>query len=308
MKDLQSQRSGFLLVGTDITERRIMEEQLANAQKLESIGRLAAGIAHEINTPAQYLGSNLRFIHSSYLRILDLLIQYEELKDAIRKGLSETELTRMIDPFQEGSEIQYLLQEFPIAVEQSMDGVDRITVIVRAMRDFSHPGSETKSMANLNEALQSTLEVARNEWKYVAEVELDSDPQLPLIQCLPAELNQVFLNIIINAVHAIQAVVGEEPEVKGKITIQTRHDSGFVEIRISDSGTGIPDNIRDRIFDPFFTTKEVGKGTGQGLAIAHNVIVNKHGGSINIESEMGRGSTFILRLPYSVEEVDKTNV
>jgi signal transduction histidine kinase len=197
--------------------------------------------------------------------------------------------------------VEYLTAEIPNAIAQSLEGVERVAKIVRSMKDFSHPGGETKQAVDLNRALESTLTVCRNEWKYVAEAVTDFDPDLPLVTCLPGECNQVFLNLIINAAHAIGDKLAGRPDDKGAITIATRRDGDRAEIRIIDTGTGIPEKHHARIFDPFFTTKEVGRGTGQGLAIAHCVITEKHGGTIHFETEIGRGTTFVVRLPISGE-------
>ena len=173
------------------------------------------------------------------------------------------------------------------------------------MKEFSHPSAAEKTSADLNHCILSTVTVSRNEWKYVADLETDLDAGLPPVCCVPGELNQVFLNLIVNAAHAIGDVVGDSAERKGKIVVNTRRDGDWVEIRIADTGTGIPEEIRGRIFDPFFTTKDVGRGTGQGLAIAHNVVVDKHGGTLRVESEVGKGTTFIVRLP--IESVDSAD-
>ncbi len=179
----------------------------------------------------------------------------------------------------------------------ALDGVDRVTSIVRAMKEFAHPGTEEKTAIDINNAIESTITIARNEWKYVAEMKTDFDPDLELVLCLAGEFNQAILNMIVNAAHAIADVVNEGSEEKGVITISTSMDGDWAEIRVNDTGSGIPEEIRSRIFDPFFTTKEVGEGSGQGLAIAHNVIVEKHGGTITCETEVGKGTTFIIRLP-----------
>ena len=185
----------------------------------------------------------------------------------------------------------------PQAIQQGLEGADRVATIVRAMKEFSHPGSPEKRLVDLNRSLQSTVEVSRNEWKYVADVVTDFDPELPSVPCLQGEMNQVFLNLIINAADAIHARVGREPESKGTITVRTRACGEHVEVSIRDTGTGIPEAIRQKIFEPFFTTKDVGKGTGQGLALAHAVVVDRHGGSIGLETTEGEGTTFIIRLP-----------
>lgn len=288
----------------DITKRKNAEEslkksevQLRQAQKMEAIGGLAAGIAHEINTPIQYIGDNTRFLKDSFRDIESLTKEYVKLLKAVKNGDVNDELVGESEAAIGKVDMDYLAEEIPLAIEQSLDGIERVAGIVRAMKDFAHPDLGEKEESDINRAIESTILVSRNEWKYVAEVETNFDPDLPLIPCLPGEFNQVILNIIINAAHAIDDVLGEKNEVKGKITIRTRHCSDVAEISISDTGAGIPEEIRTRIFDPFFTTKEVGKGTGQGLAIAHSVIVEKHGGTISFESKIGEGTTITIHLP-----------
>lgn len=297
--------SGYLILGTDVTERKFLESQLAQAQKLESIGQLAAGIAHEINTPTQYVGDNIRFLRDAFADLRTLLDAYGQLIGAARVGSVSPEAIARIESAVEEADLEYLCEEVPKAIEQSLEGVNRVATIVRAMKEFSHPGVEEKTATDLNRAIDSTITVARNEWKYVADVVTDFDPDLPLVPCLAGEFNQVILNIIINAAHAIAEVVGEGGDKKGTITVSTRRDGEWVEVRIRDTGTGIPEEHRAKVFDPFFTTKEVGKGTGQGLAIAHSVIVRKHGGSIRFETEPGKGTTFIIRLPVKAESSER---
>ncbi|RLB15494.1 MAG: histidine kinase, partial [Deltaproteobacteria bacterium] len=281
----------------DITERKLLERQLAQAQKLESIGQLAAGIAHEINTPTQYVGDNTRFLKEGFEDLDRLVNEYQELvKELSEKGGFEESIERVTEIADE-IDLEYLREEIPLAIKQSLAGVERVAKIVRAMKEFSHPGSDEKTPTDLNKAIENTVTVARNEWKYVADLEIDFDEKLPPVPCLPGEMNQVILNMIVNASHAIADVVGDGANGKGTITIRTRKEEEWAEIRIEDTGAGIPEEIRERIFDPFFTTKEVGKGTGQGLSIAHNVIVDKHGGMIDVESDAGKGTTFIIRLP-----------
>ena len=287
----------------DTTERKALHHQLLQAQKLESIGQLAAGIAHEINTPTQYIGDNIRFLKDAFADLGKLLSYYSLLLDAVRqKGAGLDSLKETIECIGR-IDADFLLHEIPGSIEQALEGVNRVATLVSAMKEFSHPGTKEKSMVNLNKSIESTITVARNEWKYVADMETDYDSSLPAIPCLPGEINQVILNLIVNAAHAIGDVVAKDGGRKGKITIQTRRLDAGAEIRIQDTGTGIPRKIQARIFDPFFTTKQVGKGTGQGLAIARSVIVDKHDGSIHFETEEGRGTTFIIRLPYEVTAV-----
>lgn len=290
---------GFLFLGDDVTERKIMESQLSQAQKLESIGQLAAGIAHEINTPTQYVGDNIQFLKEAFTDLNGLITRQQKALEEAASGASSNEIIQDALKQAEIVEVDYLLDEIPLAINQSLDGVKRISKIVRAMKEFSHPGSDEKTLVDLNRALENTITVAKNEWKYVADLITDFDESLPAVPCLPNELNQVFLNMIINAVHAISEHPGHREDQKGTITIRTAQNNGFAEIHISDSGTGVPEAIRSKIFDPFFTTKEVGKGTGQGLAISHDIIYNKHQGTIQVESEVGKGATFIIRLPLN---------
>ncbi len=286
-----------VVIADDVTEHRALESQLGQSQKLESIGRLAAGIAHEINTPTQFIGDNVRFLESSLDDILKMLAKYRELLGPDKGSLDWTARLEEAKAAAEELEVPFLTEEIPRAVAQTLEGVNRVSKIVRSMKEFSHPGGDSKTTVDLNRAIESTITVARNEWKYVADLEMDFDPNLPAVTCLPGEVNQVMLNILINAAQAIGDVVGDGGSAKGRIVVSTRHVDDAVEIRISDTGSGIPEEHRSKIFDPFFTTKEVGLGTGQGLAIAYNVVVEKHGGSIHCESEVGRGTTFVLRLP-----------
>jgi two-component system, NtrC family, sensor kinase len=280
-------------------ERDLMEASLRQAQKLEAVGQLAAGIAHEINTPIQYIGDNIRFIEDSFVGMGQLMQDFQELASAVQKHSISPDLLAKVESSTRTVDISYLSQEIPLAVQQSLEGLARVTNIVRAMKEFSHPGTNEKIEVDLNRAIEATVTVARNEWKYVADMEMDLAPDLPKVHCLPSEFNQVILNLIVNAAHAIGDVVDKVEGSKGLIKICTRQDGNWVEIKVSDSGAGIPESIRHRIFDPFFTTKEVGKGTGQGLAIARSVIVDKHSGTLAFESEIGRGTTFVIRLPTS---------
>jgi len=281
----------------DITERKMLQNQLAQAQKLEAIGGLAAGIAHEINTPTQYVGDNISFMGDASTDLWRLLSEYGNLLDAAKEGSVSNELVSRVSALAEEVDVAYLNKEMRAATDQAKEGVERISSIVRAMRQFAHPGAEEKVATDVNGAIENTITVSRNEWKYVADMETDLDLNLPLVQLLPGEFNQVILNMIVNSAHSIANVVGDGSNGKGKITIKTRRDGELAEIRVSDTGTGVPEKLRDRVFDPFFTTKGVGKGTGQGLAIAHSVIVDKHHGTIGLESEEGKGATFIIRLP-----------
>jgi PAS domain S-box-containing protein len=288
----------LLVIGSDVTYRSALEVQLRQAQKLESVGQLAAGIAHEINTPTQYIGDNVRFLKDSFQDLKNLLTNYDRLLQAAKDKVLSDETVQEIAAEVQRADVGYLLEEIPKAIEQTLEGVSRVSTLVSAMKEFSHPGTKEKTPLNLNHAIESTITVARNEWKYVADVETEFDSSLPQISCQPGEFNQVILNLIVNAAHAINDVVEKGDSKKGKIRVQTLNFSDWVEIRIGDTGSGIPEKVRARIFDPFFTTKEIGKGTGQGLAIARSVVVDKHGGSIHFETEEGKGTTFVIRLPH----------
>jgi len=304
IRDGEKKRTaGLLVISRDISEREAaeqarqrMEVELRHAQKLESIGQLAAGIAHEINTPIQYIGDNLRFIQEAAEELLGALdAGPRDPGGAVLEGEPRALRERLA-----AADLDYLRRELPKAARQSLEGVARVSRIVGAMKEFSHPGSESKTLADLNRAIESTVTVSRNEWKYVADLVLELDPGLPAVPCHSGEINQVVLNLIVNAAHAIGDLVGNSGQM-GRITVRTRSEPGRVAIQVEDTGGGIPEAIRNRIFDPFFTTKGVGKGSGQGLAIAHSVVVDKHGGTIGFETEPGQGTLFTIHLPLAMD-------
>jgi len=292
------------VVGTaeDITRRKELERQLLQAQKLESVGQLASGIAHEINTPTQYVGDNIRFLQESFTDMTALLQKHEQLLARSRQGGVTTDIISEVEETKKEIDIDYLLDEIPQSICQTIEGVERVSQIVRAMKEFSHPDLGGKTLTDINRAIESTLTVARTKWKYIADTDIDFDAELPMVPCLPGEFNQVILNIVVNAAHAIKDAIGDDTEKKGTIGIQTRQNGENVEIRISDTGTGIPEEIQDKIFDPFFTTKQIGEGSGQGLAISRSIIVDKHDGSLTFETEAGKGTTFVIRLPIDNEQ------
>jgi signal transduction histidine kinase len=306
-----SEISHFIAIKQDMTkqkeaekERQRMELQLRQAQKLEAVGQLAAGIAHEINTPIQYVGDNLRFVQDSFQDLQNILGDHERLLQHAKKDSLTPELVAQFEETLKNTDLRYLSEQVPAAIKDSLEGVDRVTKIVRAMKEFSHPGSKEKSDTDLNHAIETTVTVARNEWKYVADLKLDLDPELPHISCFVGEFNQVVLNLVVNAAQAIGDVVKHQPGTKGTITIRTRRDGDNVEVRVSDTGTGIPEAVRPRIFEPFFTTKDVGKGTGQGLSVVYSCIVKQHAGSVTFDTELGKGTTFIVRLPIGAAKKD----
>jgi two-component system NtrC family sensor kinase len=279
------QLEGVIGVASDVTHVSELERQLAQANRLEAIGQLAAGIAHEINTPVQYVSDNTRFITDAFADILPALRRLAELQ---LPGVTEALA---------GVDVDFIAEEVPGALEQSQDGLERVTRIVRAMKDFSHPG-EGLAPTDINRAIDTTVQVARSEWKYVAELDLELDDAVGIVPCYEGELKQVVLNMIVNAAQALgeqQARGGRDG--LGRIRIRTCRAGDSVRIEISDNGPGMPPDVRQRVFEPFFTTKPVGVGTGQGLSLAHSVIVQKHGGTIDVISEPGAGTTFVVILP-----------
>jgi PAS domain S-box-containing protein len=298
IKDENGNPTHFLGVKEDITERKIMEGHLRQAQKLEAIGQLAAGIAHEINTPVQFVGDNTQFVKEAWESLEPAL---SLLRSSPHSSASVPSFpTHLVSAIAQVN-LEYLLKEVPSALEQSLEGLGRVARIVHAMKEFSHPGSEEKKLTDINKAISTTLTVARNEWKYVAEVETVLAADLQPVPCNAGEFNQVVLNLIINSAHAIAEALGDKADKKGKITIRTKQDAEWTTISIQDTGSGIPPEIQSRIFEPFFTTKEVGKGTGQGLSIAHNTIVQRHSGRLWFQSEVGKGTTFFIQLPMTTK-------
>jgi len=296
---------GFIILGKDLTEQKILEAQLLQSNKLEAIGQLAAGVAHEINTPLQYVGDNLKFLNKSFIGFLNMIDVYQRMsvnindKNACIKALAEAEkLTQSI-------KLDFLIEQMPRALEQSTEGVNRVSKIVQSMKAFAHPDTGLKVPANINKAIENTVIVSRNEWKYDCELKLELDPGLPEVPCFESEFNQVILNLIVNAKDAVHEAKINNKIESGLITICTAIENSYVVIKVEDNGTGIPEKIKDRIFDPFFTTKEVGKGTGQGLAISHSIIVEKHNGLLYFSSKLDQGTTFIIKLPIEEKQAGK---
>ena len=286
---------GMLLIGTDITEYKVMEAQLSQAQKLEAIGQLSAGLAHEINTPTQYVSNTITFLHGAFEDLTQLLDLVAGLAGPGGEECQAGAADRVRRVFQE-IDYPFLREEMPKSLARAQEGIGRVSSIVQAMRLFSHPGEKEKRAVDLNAAVENTAIVSRNEWKYVAELTTDLDPALPKVVCLPGEMNQVLLNLVINAAHAVADVIRGGAGL-GSIRVSTALEGDRAHISVADSGTGIPAAVQAKIFDPFFTTKEVGKGTGQGLTLAYDVVVRMHGGSLTFETEEGRGTVFHLRLP-----------
>jgi signal transduction histidine kinase len=282
-----------------LVELKQAQSQLVEANKLESIGQLAAGVAHEINTPVQYVADNAGFLKEAFAKLMAAMADAMGVVRQFAASSSDATPLRELDERLAAQRVTWICAEIPRAIEQSLEGLERVTTIVSAMKEFSHPSAAEKRLTDLHEAIKTTITVARHEWKYVAEVDTQFDANVPQIPCLRNELNQVILNLIVNAAHAIAERAGEGNGEKGLISVSTELIGKEVELRIRDNGSGIPKAVAGRIYDPFFTTKPVGKGTGQGLAIARSVVVDKHGGSIRFESEVGAGTCFFVRLPIT---------
>jgi len=274
-------------------EQKMMDVRMRQAQKMEAIGQLAAGIAHEINNPIQFVGNNTSFLSTSFSDLTRLI---DAQKRALEKAGTAADLSEVNSVIEE-IDYSYLQTEVPEAITQTLEGVHRVSDIVKAMKDFSHPGTKNRQRTDLNKAVKDAILVARNEWKYNSDIITDLTPDLPTALCLAGEVNQVILNLLVNSAHAINDAVAKGRRERGTITLKTEYDSKELRIILSDDGCGIPMSIQDRVFEPFFTTKEVGKGTGQGLAIAYDVIVRKHKGRLSFKSIEGTGTTFVVALP-----------
>ncbi len=307
VEELHSERQDLEATNRRLTaemdERERIESELRMSHKLEAVGQLAAGIAHEINTPIQYIGDNTSFVSTAFAAYAALIDRLTGSLDSLALGATPEQVGEEVAAAMKEADLEFLNEEVPDAIAQSLEGIERVASIVYAMREFAHPGSREKTSVDLNRAIETSLTVSRNEWKYVAEVETDLEEDLPSIPAYAGEINQVLLNLIVNAAHAIAEVVADNEE-KGVILISTRREGDWVEVQLSDTGTGIPEEIQQDIFTPFFTTKDVGKGTGQGLALARTVIVDKHGGTLDVESAVGEGATFVIRLPLCPTQQD----
>ena len=282
MKDVSGKFEGGIITVEDITIQKQMEMELAHTRKLESIGQLASGIAHEINTPLQFISHNLQFLQESCKEISQLVTSSSPMMGtSTDKNLKE--------------DLNYIISEVPKAIHESQNGIEHVSKIVQAMKRMAHPDNESFVRIHLGEVLENIAEITRNEWKNIAVVKINCDTRLHLIEGFMGDINQIILNLIMNASQAIQEKSTGDNAV-GEITLEAKNNAEFVEIIVQDNGCGIPKSISHRIFDPFFTTKEVGKGTGQGLNIVHSLVQKNHG-KIFFSSTEGEGTSFTIHFP-----------
>jgi PAS domain S-box-containing protein len=297
VKNSKGKIVNYVAVMRDITKEIELEGQLRQAQRLESIGTLAAGVAHEINTPIQYVLGNTQFARYALADLLKLYAACEKLVQAAAGNPAFTAEIEAITRTAEEIDIEYLKEETDAALAQTVQGIDRIAGIVAALKDFSKPGSVERNLEDLNAIINTTVTVSGHSWEALAEMELSLDPSLALVPLLAGRIKQMLLDMILNSTYALARKYGNPPRQKGRISIATRQVGDQVELRIADTGEGIPADVIARIFDPFFTTKEVGQGSGQGLSAARSVIVDNHGGTIGVTSTSGEGAEFTIRLP-----------
>jgi PAS domain S-box-containing protein len=288
---------GAVLVSQEVTERKRADAELLAGRQMAMLGSLAAGVAHEINTPIQFIGDSMQFLQEAARDLLELFSKVQELRRAALAGAPIEQAVQAANQAEQNADLPFLRENIPLAFERCLDGLNRVTTIVHSLKDFAHPAQKDMSAVDLNRVVQSTLNIATSEYKYVAELETEWG-ELPPVTCHSGEIGQAVLNIVINAAHAIgDSVAGTER--KGLITVRTRREGDRALIAISDTGGGIPESIQPRIFDPFFTTKEVGKGTGQGLAIAATTVRKRHEGELTFETAPGQGTTFFIRIPLA---------
>ena len=294
----------FLSIKVDITERKReeagrceMASRLLITQNIELVGRLGAGIAHEINTPAQYISDNTNFLSDSFQQLARF---FEATRNLRLRAATVPELAAdatALAEVEQAVELEYLTREIPCALEQTLQGLGQIKRIVASLKEFSHPVGGKKGRANLNRTIETIVAVSRHEWKSVAELVVELDPNLPGVPCAEDEINQAVLHLIVNAAHAVEDANARLGRSLGRITIRTYTCADFAITEFEDTGTGILPENHQHIFQPFFTTKAIGKGSGLGLSIVRNIVVNGHRGQVDFTTELGKGSTFRIALP-----------
>jgi len=281
-----------------VVDPATLEAQRGHTQRLASIGQLAVGIAHEINSPTQYIGDNVRFLRDAFEGLRPVLAACSALREAVeRDGAAEEAGAALAQAVEQADDLEYVLGEIPKAIQDSLEGVDDVSRIIRSVKELSHPGGEEKQAIDLHRAVEIALTVSHNEWKHVAEAVTDLASDLPQVRCRPGDLDQVLVNLIVNAAHAIEAKAIDGAGERGTITVRARQADEWIEVEVADTGTGIPEAIRARVFEPFFTTKKADRGTGQGLSIARAIVVDRYGGDLTFETGEGRGTTFRIRIP-----------
>ena len=284
-------RQATLRLKQEHEERLRAQQQLDQSQKLEAVAQLSAGVSHEVNSPMQAISSNLEFLNDVVSELHAGIDQYQKLMQHNKNGTLTPEILSVIDEAIEDMDLAYVMEEIPRALEKAQSGIQRVGKIVHALKTLSEASEEEKIPVDLNELIESTSAALQQEWQGVASLDLDFDAELPQVPCLPADFGQVIVHLLVNAAYA----VGDKRDETGKITVRTRRKGDWAEISIADTGTGIPEEVRDKIFDPFFTTRNIGEGTG--LSMARDVVVNRLDGHISFETEVGKGTTFIVRLP-----------
>jgi len=282
--------TGIACVALDISRNKMLESQLLQSEKMASIGQLAAGVAHEINNPMGFIYSNLGTLSEYIEDLSQLLKKYETLEQSVQEGELDMASSNLdaLTAEKERIDLAYLMDDIGDLITESLDGADRVRKIVLNLKEFSHVGRAEKMPSDLNAGLESTLNIVRNELKYKTTVEKELG-DIPLVPCFMQEINQVFMNLLVNAGQAIAD--------QGTIHIRTYREEEWICVRVTDSGKGMSPEVQKRIFEPFFTTKRVGEGTGLGLSMAYQIIVEKHGGQLLVESTEGQGTTFTVRLP-----------
>jgi two-component system, NtrC family, sensor kinase len=279
-------------------ELKDMQSQIIQNEKLASIGQLAAGVAHELNTPVGFVASNFETLDKYVGKIRVLLDLYQDVVENMAPSPDPpwADAIAHIGKTRQTLKIDFILEDIQGLFQDSREGLERVTSIVQNLRDFSRiDQAQELANFNINDGITSTLVVAKNEIKYDADIHLELG-EIPPVPCRAGQLNQVFLNILVNAVHAIKA---QDRAERGTITIRTYQDDNHVACEIADDGPGIPEEVRAKVFDPFFTTKPPGKGTGLGLSVSYDIIVNKHKGQLQVKSAPGEGATFVIKLPMT---------
>jgi len=294
IRDSRGEIEAFVISARDVSDRRMAQQ----TEKLSAIGQLAAGVAHELNTPVQYISDNITFLGGAWKQVdAAIALCLTPAHASITSDTSDSHPSPVTPSAGPPEDWDWLRREVPKAISQSLEGIRRMSKILGAIRRFSHTGGGEREYVDLNEALDATLTVAQNQIKHLADVQTDYQTDLPRVECYCDEMNQVFLNLIVNASHAIRDASTQQARERGKLTIRTRQIDHDVQVEIQDNGTGIPLTARARVFDPFYTTKQVGEGTGQGLTICHDIVTQKHRGRIWFDTEVDKGTTFFVRIP-----------